>query len=43
LFGIVDLLAAGTALGHAKEWEGLVEYYETNKNANEMGQVRLFI
>ena len=35
-----DVLAAGEALGHAGEWEGLRDYLKSSYRASELGQVR---
>ena len=34
----IDVLAAGEALGHAGEWEGLREYLQSSYRASELGQ-----
>lgn len=34
-----DVLAAGTALGHAGEWKSALEYLETSFAASQLGQV----
>jgi hypothetical protein len=39
-FKIVDVLAAGVALGHAGEWEALCDYLKSSYNASRLGQVR---
>jgi hypothetical protein len=36
---IADILAAGTALGRAGEWEAFVKYLKTSYNASQLGQV----
>jgi len=41
-FCMTDVLAAGVALGHAGEWEGMREYLKSSYRASELGQVRWF-
>jgi hypothetical protein len=41
LFYLLDVLAAGTALGHAGEWESLRNYLQSSYRSFELGQVRV--
>lgn len=41
LYYIIDVLAGGTAVGYAGEWEQLMEYMKTSFFADSFGKVRL--
>jgi hypothetical protein len=40
IFIFSDIFAAGTALGHAGEWESFLDYLKSSYNARDLGQVR---
>ena len=41
--GVVDVLAAGTALGYVGEWEQSIAYLDATYNSMSLGQVRGFV
>ena len=36
---VIDVLAAGTALGQVGEWEGAIDYLRNSYTASQLGQV----